>query len=75
VWPGFLQAFFALEAPTHSKYDAWRAVVDAALTVDGSLPQKDPAAALLRTIGSFVHIGTKGAFAPCLGRIQLSTQP
>ena len=53
------QAFFQLEAPTHSKYDAWRSVVDAALSVEG-LPKKDPGAAMMRALSGFVHHGTKG---------------
>ena len=60
LWTDATQAFFSMEAPTHSKYDAWRSVVDSALSVNG-LPQKDPAAALMRAIHGFVHIGTEGA--------------
>jgi len=53
------QAFFQLEAPTHSKYCAWRSVVDAALSVEG-LPQKDPGTAMMRALDNLVHVGTRG---------------
>ena len=44
------QAVLALRPPAGSRYDMWKAIVEAALSFPGTVPQNDPVSALLRTL-------------------------
>lgn len=47
-----------MDAPEGSKYDAWAAVVQAALATPEGTPREGPAAALLRSLEGFLNPST-----------------